>query len=84
MSARPSALPGSTVTIKAYHVPRFTLLISPDAFALSRPIRVVTNDEVSFEGRVEPSVATLRKWLARYHDRTMLFAAEITVVLESQ
>ncbi len=75
---------GNTVTIEAYHVPRFTLLISPDAFDLGRPIRLVTNGEVSFEGRVEPSVATLRKWAARDHDRTMLFAAEITVVLESQ
>ena len=74
----------NTVTIQAYHVPRFTLLISPDAFDLDRPIRVVTNGEVSFEGLVEPSVATLRKWAARDHDRSMLFAAEITVVLESQ
>lgn len=76
--------PEEVDTIEAYHVPRFTLLISPDAFDLGRPVRVVTNGEVSFEGRVEPSVATLRKWAARDHDRTMLFAAEITVVLESR
>ncbi len=75
---------GNTVTVKAYHVPRFTLLISPDAFDLDRPIRTLTNGEVSFEGRVEPSVATLRKWATLDHDRTMLFAAEITIVLESE
>ena len=75
---------GNTVTIEAYYVPRLTLLISPDALDLDRPIRLVTNGEVSFEGRVEPSVAILQKWAARDHDRTMLFAAEITVVLELQ
>ena len=73
---------GNTVTVGAYHVPRFTLLISPEAFDLERPIRILTNGEVSFEGRVEPSVSTLTKWAALDHDRTMLFAAEITIMLE--
>ena len=75
---------GNTVTIHAYHAPRFTLLISPADFDLDQPVRIVTNGEVSFEGLVEPSVATLRKWAARDHDRTMLFAAEITVEIESR
>lgn len=75
---------GNTVTVGAYHVPRFTLLISPDAFDLDRPIRILTNGEVSFDGQVEPSVATLTKWAALDQDRTMLFAAEITIMLEPQ
>ena len=74
----------NTVTIQAYHASRFRLLISPEEFDLGRPIRVVTNGEVSFEGLVEPRVATLRKWAARDHDRTMLFAAEIAVEMESR
>jgi len=74
---------GNTVTVRAYHTPRFTLLISPEEFDLTQPIRVVTNGEVSFEGLVEPDVATLQKWAAIDHDRTMLFAAEIPVVLGS-
>ena len=75
---------GNTARVKAYHVPRFTLLISPEEFDFGRPIRVVTNGEVSFEGLVETDGAVLRKWAAIDHDRTMLFAAEITVVLESR
>ncbi len=75
---------GNTVTVDAYHVPRFTLLISPEECDLARPIRIVTNGEVSFEGLVEPRVATLRKWAARDHDRTMLFAAEIRVETASR
>jgi hypothetical protein len=54
-------------------------LISPDAFDLSKPIKVVANGRVVFDGRVEPSLATLLKWAARDNDRTMLFAAELHV-----
>ena len=46
------------------------------------PIRVIANGEVAFEGMVRPSVETLRKWAASDEDRTMLYAAEITVELE--
>ena len=73
---------GNTVTVDAYHVRRFTVLISPDAFDMRSPIRVITNGEVAFEGMVRPSVETLRKWAVIDQDRTMLYAAEITVELE--
>ena len=75
---------GNTVTVRAYHTPSFRLLISPEEFDMTRPIRIMTNGEVSFEGLVEPDVATLRKWAAIDKDRTMLFAAEIPVVLGSR
>jgi len=68
---------GNTVTAVTKGVGEFTLLISPDAFDLSQPIKVVANSRVVFEGRVEPSLATLLKWAARDNDRTMLFTAEI-------
>ena len=74
---------GNIITVKAFHVPRFTLLISPDAFDLEAPIRVVTNGDLSFEGWVEPSVETLEKWAERDEDRTMLFAGEIAIELAS-
>jgi len=72
------------VKVRAYHTPKFTLLISPAEFDLTQPIRVVTNGEVSFEGLVDPDVGTLRRWATIDHDRTMLFAAEIPVVLGSR
>ena len=73
---------GNTVTVDAYHVRRFTVLISPDAFDMGSPIRVIANGEVAFEGIVQPSLETLRKWAAGDEDRTMLYAAEVTVELE--
>jgi poly(3-hydroxybutyrate) depolymerase len=72
---------GNAVTVDAYHVRRFTLLISPDAFDLRSPLRVVANGDVVFEGTVRADEGTLRKWAAIDEDRTMLYAAEIEVEL---
>ena len=46
---------GNAVTVDAYRVREFTLLISPEAFNLSRPIRVIANGEVAFDGMVQES-----------------------------
>ena len=72
---------GNTVTASTRGVAEFTLLISPDAFDLAKPMRVVANGRTVFEGRVEPSLVTLLKWAARDNDRTMLFAAELHIKL---
>jgi hypothetical protein len=37
------------------------------------------NGRIAFDGRVDKSADTLRKWAARDNDRTMLFAAEIKI-----
>lgn len=72
---------GNTVTARTHGVRRFTLLISPDAFELDRPVRVVANGRTVFEDVVPPDVGTLTKWAARDEDRTMLYAAEVAVEL---
>ncbi len=77
-----AARDGNTVTVDAYHIRRFTVLISPEVFDMRTPIRVIANGEVAFEGMVRPNVEALRKWAARDKDRTMLYAAEVTVELE--
>jgi hypothetical protein len=72
---------GNTVDAVARGVAAFTLLVSPDAFDLGRPIQVTFNGKVVFDEKVQPSVATLMKWAARDNDRTMLYAAEIPIKL---
>jgi hypothetical protein len=72
---------GNTVTATTKGVAEFTLLVSPEAFDLAQPIKVVANGRTVFEGRVEPSVPTLLKWAARDNDRTMLFTAELRIKL---
>lgn len=60
-------------------VAAFTVLLSPDAFDLSRPITVVVDGHTVFAGRVAKQLETLMHWAARDNDRTMLYAAELQV-----
>jgi poly(3-hydroxybutyrate) depolymerase len=70
---------GNTVTVTSRGVKAITLLLSPDQFNLDGDVKVIWNGRTAFAGRVDKSVATLTKWAARDHDRTMLFAAELKV-----
>jgi poly(3-hydroxybutyrate) depolymerase len=73
---------GNTITATTRRVAAFTLLLSPDQFDLSRPITVVADGKTIFEGTIRKDPATLLKWAAVDNDRTMLFAAELTLKLE--
>jgi poly(3-hydroxybutyrate) depolymerase len=70
---------GNTVSVWTRGVKELTLLLSPDQFDFGKPVKVVVNGRVAFDGRVEKSLETLEKWAARDHDRTMLFAAELKI-----
>ena len=72
---------GNTVTAVTRGVQQFTLLLSPDVFDFSQPVKVIADGKTVFDGRVTRSVATLLKWTARDNDRTMLFGAELKVKL---
>jgi len=67
------------VEVETRGVARFRLLLSPRQFDLSQPIEVVTNGVSSHRGAVERSASTLLRWAARDRDRTMLFAAELSI-----
>jgi hypothetical protein len=73
---------GNTVEAISRGVAEFTLLVSPDAFDLAQPIKVIANGKTVFDAKVQPSTATLLKWAARDNDRTMLYAAEINIRLK--
>jgi len=75
---------GNVIRLETYQVRRLTLLISPDAFDLDRPVRVIANGETVFDEIVRPDVATLTKWAAIDEDRTMLYAAEIGLRLSGR
>jgi len=72
---------GNTVRATTSGVAEYTLLISPDQFNFDEAVTVITNGRVSFMGKVERSVPTLLKWAARDDDRTMLFGAELHVIV---
>jgi hypothetical protein len=70
---------GNSVDAVTRGIASFTLLLSPDHFDFSKPVKVTVNQRVVFEGRVERSLATLLKWAARDNDRTMLYGAELKI-----
>jgi poly(3-hydroxybutyrate) depolymerase len=72
---------GNRVEATTKGVAAFTLLLSPDKFDFNQPVQVVANGRTVFSGRVDKSVTTLMKWAARDNDRTMLYGAEVRVVL---
>jgi hypothetical protein len=72
---------GNTVEAKSKGVAAFTLLLSPDQFDLNRAVTVVVNGRTVFHGIVQRDIRSLLKWAARDNDRTMLFAAELPVVV---
>ena len=72
---------GNTIHATTRGVTEFTLLLSPDKFDFSQPVKVVANGHTAFESRVERNLKTLLKWAARDNDRTMLYGAEVKIKL---
>jgi len=44
-------------------------------------VRVTVNGKVAHDGLVKPDVATMLTWAARDQDRTMLYGAELHVLV---
>jgi|GEM_PF-1889396 predicted esterase len=72
---------GNTVYVKTRGVKKYSLLLSPEHFDFSKPIRLFTNNTLSFEGLVEKDTKTLLKYNAIDNDRTMLYGAELVVTV---
>jgi hypothetical protein len=69
------------VHVSTQNVAAFTLLLSPNEFDFNQSVRVVANNRVVFDGRLERNTETLLKWAARDNDRTMLYGAELQIRL---
>lgn len=76
-----AAAEGNTISVRTRGIRRFRLLVSPDQFDLSVPLRVVVNGNEQVNRIVEPDPDVLLRWAARDLDRTMLFGAEIEVTV---
>ena len=69
----------NTIHLKTQGVRRLTLLLSPKHLDFQHPIQVFINDKPAFQGSLTPNPKVLLKWAAVDNDRTMLFAAELTL-----
>jgi poly(3-hydroxybutyrate) depolymerase len=72
---------GNTFEVRTRGAQAFTLLLSPDVVDFDKPVQVTVNGRRAFAGVVKRDVATLLAWAARDNDRTMLYGAELHVMV---
>jgi dienelactone hydrolase len=72
---------GNAFDAKTRGVQQFTLLLSPDAIDFDKRVEVRVNGTSAFSGVVKKDTAALKNWAARDNDRSMLYAAELKIVV---
>ena len=72
---------GNAFDLRTRGVRELTLLLSSDVIDFGQPVRVTVNGRVVYEGPARKDAGTLLKWAAHDNDRTMLYAAELKVVV---
>ena len=72
---------GNAFDLKSRGVQEITLLLSPDAIDFAKPVRIAVNGKMVHDAIVKPDAATMLKWAARDNDRTMLYGAELKLVV---
>lgn len=60
-------------------VRRFTLFLNEQLVDFSKPVTVVTNKQVSFEGLLTPAVETLLRQARARHDARQLFPVQLAI-----
>jgi predicted esterase len=70
---------GNRVDMVTRGVQQLILLISPDTFDLQQPLEVYTNGVKAYSAMVRADPAVSLRWASRDLDRSMLFAAEVTI-----
>jgi dienelactone hydrolase len=71
----------NTIVVRTERVSRFTLLLGRDQVDFSRPVTVVTNGTVSFQGRVTPDAAVLLREARRTPDPERFVLAEVPITV---
>ncbi len=69
------------IEIKAEHVQRYSLFLNEKMIDFSKPLMVVTNGRLSFEGTVTPSVETLLRQARLRQDPERLFSIQLTIAI---
>jgi hypothetical protein len=67
------------IEVRTQRVKRYSLFLNQTLVDFLRPITVVTNGRVTYEGMVVPSVETLLREARMRHDRHLLFPVLLTL-----
>lgn len=69
------------IEVKAEHVRRYSLFLNEQMIDFSKPLTVVTNGRLSFEGIVSPSAETLLRQARLRQDPERLFSVHLTIAI---
>jgi pimeloyl-ACP methyl ester carboxylesterase len=69
------------IEVQAEHVQRYSLFLNEQLIDFSKPLTVVTNGRLSFEGTVTPSVETLLRQARLRQDPERLFSVHLTIAI---
>ncbi|HXF93280.1 MAG TPA: hypothetical protein VNK46_11040 [Nitrospiraceae bacterium] len=70
------------IDIRCERVRRYTLFLNDRLVDLSRPVTVITNGRISYEGPVFPNVETLLRQARLRQDPRELFSVQVTIAVE--
>lgn len=71
------------IEVRTQRVRRYSLFLNEELVDFAKPITIVTNGRVSYEGPVSPSVETLLHDARLRRDRRLLFPVLLTVPVDS-
>ena len=71
------------IEVNTQRVQRYSLFLNQELIDFSKPVTVLTNGRVSYEGSVTASVETLLREARRRHDHALLFPAVLTISVDS-
>ena len=72
------------IEVRTRHVRRYTLFLNDRLVDRRKPITVITNGQVSYEGPVTSSVETLLREARHRQDRYLFFPAKLTIAVERE
>ena len=72
------------IEVKAERVQRYSVFLNDQLIDVSKPLTVLTNGHVSFEGAVTPSVETLLRQARLRQDPRQLFSIHLTILVQKQ
>jgi hypothetical protein len=72
------------IEVKTERVQRYSLFLNDQLIDLSKPLTVLTNGRVSFEGRVVLSLETLLRQARQRQDPRQLFPIHLTITVHQQ
>ena len=69
----------NTIAIHSQRVRRYTLFLNDQLVDLTRPVTVVTNDTITFEGLITPSIRALLHEARVRQDQGAIYSASVTI-----